>query len=297
MAIILDGDDLLNQLSSGKLSRDVLAKLLTSGGAVAEETIYVHKEARVAGAIPTTPITGWAYSLFQYDGCPLGAGATPAGWANPDNTTAGGFMQANASGGRTKYSVFKGNSQQSGTLVLYDRLAHCGNLDGVTLTAQNVNGGLLGGITRYTNGVGVQAWLEIYNNLGTTLTTITANYTDGANAAQVTPAVNIGGTGSTVFAAASQMMPLSAAVGSSGVKGVTSVTLAASTGSPGQFGVTLLVPLAYLCFSAPQQCGFVQSFINGPLIQPASGACLSMMWIPSGNAIGTFDVELLSVEA
>ena len=63
---------------------------------------------------------------------------------------------------------------QPGILVLYDRLLHIGGLNATTTAAQTVGGSL----SRYTGGAGNQIWVEIYTQIGTTATTITANYTN-----------------------------------------------------------------------------------------------------------------------
>lgn len=295
MTAINDANDLLGLLSSGALSLDILSNLLTDGGAVASEMIYCHKAGTIAGVTPGSIVAQQPYSLWTVDGCPMSGGAVPTSWANPTNTTVGGLMQANPGGIRNKWIVSAvGNAMTGGMLVVYDRLGHMGGMSGTTITAQNVNGGSLGGITRYTSGAGNQLWLEIYTTIGATTTTVTVNYQDGTGTTQTSQATPFGGTQNDQ---APQMIPISLAGGSAGVQGATSVTVLASTGTAGNFGVTIIHPLLYIPIAAPASAAYLTSFLNGPLPNPQTNACLAMMYIPCTNQFSSFDLFLTSVEA
>jgi hypothetical protein len=116
-------------------------------------------------------------------------------------------------------------------------------LSGTVTTAQTTNLPTAA-LTRYTSGVGVMASLEITTAVGTTATTATVSYTNSAGVAgRTSPAVTFGGTNDRQ-ASQVQLVPLQA--GDVGVRSVESVTLAASTGTAGAFGVTLFRPLAAL---------------------------------------------------
>jgi hypothetical protein len=158
-----------------------------------------------------------------------------------DRTTTGAVGQQNGGAGRLS-AFFKdlnwgSNAFDGGVIIVADRLLHVGGLSGTVTTAQTVGGAL----TRYTDGVGVLACYEVYTQIGTTGTTITASYTDqDGNAGQTTIAQPFGGTG---FREASLLLPFHLASGDSGVRAVASCTVLATTATAGSFGVTLFKPL------------------------------------------------------
>lgn len=253
---------------------------LTGGNSGTPENIWFHKVARHAGAAVTAvPIAGRPYSLWRYDGQP-GPGAAPTTWANPDNTTTGGLQQADPGGGRQKWLMqFFANGLVAGTLVLYDRLGHNGNLDGTQTAAQTFTGS----ITRYTDGVGNIMWYEIYGNtttiLGVTGTTMTVQYDAPEGNNQTSPAVVIGGTG---FREGNQARMIPLVSGHTGVIAVDNVDLVATTGTAGAFGITIAHPLAQAPISAAGVGGW-RDFITGapgvPEILP--DACLGLLWYPA----------------
>lgn len=261
---------------------------ITGGNSGSPEGIFVHKESRVGGAAAATPIAGRAISLWEYEGNPS-HGAPPTTVAAPDNTTTGGILQTAPGGGRTKYlsSAFA-SSTAAGVIMLYDRLLHIGNLDGTNTGAQTVGGSL----TRNTTGKGNQIWAEIYTQIGASSTTITANYTDqDNNAGQTTQAVAIGNTG---LREAQRMIPLSLAAGDSGVRAVASVTLAATTGTAGNFGIVVLRPIAYFGISLVS-VGAMRSFLDAGA-PDVSTACIGALFIPNGTTAPVFDYFASMVE-
>ena len=201
----------------------------TGGNSGTPETIFFYRDSRVDAAAAVATVAGRVTSLWQYEGTPSG-GAAPTTVAIPDNATIGGLLQADPGGGRQKWLLgITGSAGVSGTIILYDRLLHIGNLSGTVTTAQTV-GGSLG---RYTDGIGNQIWIEVYTQIGATSTTITASYTDqDGNSGSTTTATAIGNTG---LREAQRIIPLPLASGDSGVRAVASVTLAATTGTAGGF--------------------------------------------------------------
>jgi hypothetical protein len=180
----------------------------------------------------------------------------------------------------------------SGTLILYDRLLHIGGLSGTVITAQTVGGTL----TRNTLGAGNQIWVEIYTQIGTTATTITANYTDqDGNTAQTTTATAIGGTG---LREAQRIIPLPLASGDSGVRAVASVTVLATTGTAGSFGVSIVRPIAVIPLGL-LGAGAVRDFIAGlPSIpEIATDACLSLAWLANSTGAPQVYGSLHMIEA
>ena len=261
-----------------------LVNLSTGGGAGAPENIFFHKVARIGGAAATAPIAGRAASLWTYDGFP-GPGAAPGSstWANCDNTTAGGLKQTDPGGGRSKYLIQAwATGLVGGTIILYDRLGHNGALSGTTTTAQTFTGTP----SRYTDGVGNIAWIEIYSTIGTTSTTVTMSYTDVGDSipgGTISPAVAIGNTG---FREVTRCIMLPLAAGDTGIKSIANVDLLASTVTAGAFGVTLGHPLAYLAIGGPGGVGW-RDFTTGlpGIPEIMTDACLSLLWIPTTTTV------------
>jgi hypothetical protein len=127
--------------------------------------------------------------------------------------------------------------------------------------------------------VGNFVMAEIYTIIGTTGTTITMDYTDNdGNSGQTSTAVVIGGTG---FREVTRAIYLPLASGDTGVQAVASVDLVASTGTAGNFGVTIGHPLAYIGVGTAGAPGW-RDFVTGLPGIPTIGddACLSLLWIP-----------------
>lgn len=189
-------------------------------------------------------------SLWRATGQP-GQGAIPTVVATCNNTTVGtiGFNQQTLPS--TSYGAYleiaTGNAAM--TMELHDRLANMGGLNGTLTTAQSVNldlNTLLAtdnidtrkGDANYSD---VQWWLEWYTATGVTAVTATivVTYNDGTT----------GNLSVLSFAAtrpASHMIPLNSLIPSaqSGkfIRGIVSVTLSATTGTAGNFGVTVTRP-------------------------------------------------------
>ena len=196
-------------------------------------------------------------SLWRATGQP-GQGAIPTVVATCKNTTVGtiGFNQQTSP--ITSYGAYleiaTGNAAM--TMELHDRLANMGGLNGTLTTAQSVNldlSTLLStdninvrkGDDNYSD---VQWWLEWYTATGATAVTATiaVTYNDGTTGNLV--AISLAGN-----RPAAHMIPLNSLIPSaqSGkyIRGIISVTLSATSGTAGNFGVTATRPRMTL--SAP----------------------------------------------
>lgn len=264
---------------------------LSGGNSGNPEPLMMHREARVAGAAAVIPIAGQPQSLWEFEGSPSHGAVPGTTVAYPDNTTVGGWRQTDPGGGRQKWgSAVGGNSVAQGTLVLYDRLAHISGLSGTVTTAQAVSASA---ITRYTNGLGNFIAFEIYTQVGATGTTIVADYTDDAgNAGQTSTAVPFGATNNRE---AQRFARLSLAAGDQGVRAVNTVTLAATTGIAGNFGIVVGHELARLNITNPQG-GDVRSFLNGSFIDVLTDACLAWYFVPSTTGVSGWDMTLATAE-
>lgn len=269
---------------------DIAAQLTTSGRA---EHLFSFIDSRVGASAAVATVAARFTSLWQYNKTTGGGGAAPGAVAAPDNTTTGGLLQTDPSGGREKWllgmnATILGNS---GTLILYDRLLHISGLSGTSTSAQTVSGSL----TRNTGGFGNQIWVEIYTQIGTTATTITASYTNqSGTSGRTTKATSIGGTG---LREAQRMIPLPLQDGDTGVQAVASVTLAASTTTAGDFGVVVARPLLVLPIS-PVSTGSTRDCIAGfPSINEIdTDACLALSFLANSTAAPQVYVQLSTVE-
>lgn len=278
MAAIADLSDLLNRA--------------TGGNSGTPEPIFFFKDARVDSAAAVATVAGRYTSLWMYEGSPSG-GPAPTTVAIPDNTTDGGLKQTDPGGGRTKWLVGGWIACNTpGTFILYDRLLHIGGLSGTVTTAQTVGGTL----TRNTGGVGNQIWVEIYTQIGTTATTITASYTDqDSNTGQTSTATAIGGTG---LREAQRIIPLPLAQGDYGVEACASVTLAGTSGTAGNFGVSIVRPL----LSIPCPAAGVGNIADLIAARPGpiaidTDACLALAFIANTTTVPFTVGSLNFVEA
>lgn len=267
-----------------------LVGLSTGASSGTPENLFWHKEGRVAGAVAAAPIIGRYTTLWEYEGNPS-HGVPPTTVAAPTNATAGAWKQTNPGGGRQKWNpMVIGVANSIGTLYLYDRLLHIGNLSGIVTTAQTVGGAL----TRNTGGIGNEIWAEVYGQIGATTTSITASYTNGGGTAgQITQPVVFGNTG---FREAQRMIPLSLAAGDNGVQAVASTTVLATTGTAGNFGIVVLRRLAAVSV-ASGGFGAIRTFVDGPMNELLTNACLTWIWFPQSTTVPTFDFQMFNVEA
>lgn len=204
------------------------------------------------------------------------AGTAPGAAAVPSMTIAGAIGQVNPSGILRLVRVSESASSYNGAWILADRLSHQSGLSGTATGAQNTNLPTAA-LTRYTSGVGVMAMLEIYTAIGTSGATVTISYTDQDNNSGITSEATPFGI--TNFSAARRAVIMPLAAGDTGVRAVGSVTLSGSTGTAGDFGVTLFKPLAIIPhFMVKQQCeGNNLLNLCGLIPKIETDACLFMM--------------------
>ena len=258
------------------------------------EYVALAKDPRLKMGISKSGGSGIAGRMFS---CwPLGGGdngAAPTTAVVPTKDTAG--AQPNFSNSSFEQFLTRARPTETNRNghILCDRLSHQGGLSGTTTGEQTTNLPTAT-LTRYTDGVGVMIGIEIYTVIGTTSTNVVARYTNQAGTgSRTTQAVSIGNTG---FREGNRLILLPLQDGDYGVQSVEGVTLAASTGTAGNFGVTLfrpLFPLGY-CDAAipyvldgPLGCGMLPKVVND--------ACL--FWIVTANSASTFGPLLGTLHA
>lgn len=189
-------------------------------------------------------------SLWRATGQP-GQGAIPGAAAVCNNALTGAMNFTQQTAPATSYGGYMeaatGNAAM--TIEIHDRLMHMGGLSGIVTTAQPVNLDLAANlaIDNLADRIGdanysdVQWWLEWYTATGSSAVTATiaVTYNDGTTG-NLTP-VSLAATRPAGF-----KLPLNsyipAAASGKYIRDVDSVTLSATTGTAGNFGVTATRP-------------------------------------------------------
>jgi hypothetical protein len=182
---------------------------------------------------------GQIFSLWRATGTP-GQGAIPSTAAICTSSLTGAMGFANQTAPATGYyawqTITTGNATTN--IEVHDRLAHMGGLSGIVTTAQGALSlaGLSADRLGDTNYSDVQWWLEWYTDTGATGVTATVGITYNDDTTG-TVAVALAAT-----TRAGRLMPVVSPTAGKFIKAVTSVTLSATTGTAGSFGITATRP-------------------------------------------------------
>jgi hypothetical protein len=177
------------------------------------------------------------------------------------------------------------NRRMQLAMVLCDILSVQGGLSGTVTTEQTTNLPTAA-LTRHTSGAGVMIGLHIHTAVGSTGTTASVRYTDAANGASRTTKDVVFGSSTANVAGQVIICPLQD--GDKAPVSVEGVTLAATTGTAGAFGVVLFKPLAFLneVGGTNSQREPYKNFLEAASsASPGTDACLVPMFFP--NAGGT----------
>ena len=236
---------------------------------------------------------GQYHSLWRATGQP-GQGAIPAAAANCNQSTTGCLTFNQQTAPATSYLAYleAASSNSAMTLEVHDRLRHMGGLNGTLTTAQTVGLDFNGvtadnmaeriGDANYSD---IQWWLEWYADTGPTVTTagVAVTYSDGTTG-------NLTGVSLAATRRASFMQSLNglipAAAAGKFIRAVNTVTLSATTGAAGNFGVTatrlrgtLFMPIANAKFSA--------DWASLPINTIPNSACPFIVVMPGTTNTGT----------
>jgi hypothetical protein len=229
---------------------------------------------------------GQFFSLWTAAGIP-GAGAAPGAAAVPTNATVGAFGFTNQTAPVTSYlawlAVQFGNSVSN--LEIHDRLAAMSGLSGTVTTAQGAlslvttdPGADRRGDANYSD---VQWWLEIYTALGATGVNATVNVTyDDASTGNLA-AIALGAT-----PRQGRLYPLVSAVAGRFIRAVNSVTLSATTGTAGNFGITATRPRTSISAPLLNKTEMFDWALLG-LPEVPNNSCLQMIMLCSTTTTGT----------
>lgn len=208
---------------------DIIAALAACG------TVGVNQDLYKASI---TTVSGFDYSGWTCAGNPA-AGAAPTTWATPTNATTGALNRKHTNGLSTQtlriLAAQLRPSVGNQPYIFRDRLGHMGGLSGTSTSAQTVNGSLTTPADDgrcSADGSDVEWWLEWYTATGSTAVNATVAVTYSNDS-----------TGNIVVAIpascpAFRRYRITPASGNLYIKAITSVTLSATTGTAGNFGVT-----------------------------------------------------------
>ena len=226
-------------------------------------------------------VAGQLHSLWT--ATPL-SGATPSVPEVLSNVTAGALPFINSLDAQRIAQVEVSSSSRN-MVIICDRLSHQGGLSG-TVVGEQLTNLPTAPLTRYTAGIGVMAALEIFAAIGSSVTTVSVNYTNHLGVSgQVTPRTLIGGT---EYREAARFIMLSLADNDTGVRSVETVALTAITGITGNFGVTLFRPLFACPVITAGQPILFDSVLGmcGNMPQVLNNACLFALVVSTTTVSG-----------
>jgi hypothetical protein len=228
-------------------------------------------------------VAGRMFSMWTAAGNP-GAGVAPGAAAVANSSTPGAFPLDAIAGSEERWlAALSVGSGAAALWQLLDRLVHSSGLNATLNTAQTVNTPAL---TRAVSGAGVLGFIEVYTPLGATAVTATVSYTNHQGTAG-----RVGTASIAASAAAGSLFPIAMQAGDFGIRSIQSVTLSATTGTAGNFGVTLAKPLSTIgnLLANTSQDRDAFSLV---LAQIEADACLMLAFLAtttsSGLVLGTY---------
>lgn len=235
---------------------------------------------------------GQFHSLWRATGQP-GQAAIPTTAATCDNTLLGALQFTQQTSPATSYlGLLEGLSVNAGTtLEIHDRLMHMGGLSGTVTTAQgaldlhaNIASDNLTARIGDSNYSDVTWWLEWYTDTGATgvNATVAVTYNNGSSGNLT--AVALGATRRASF-----MQPLNGLIpaASAGlyIRDVDSVTLSATTGTAGNFGITATRYRAAM-YKPVANARFTQNWADLGLPEIPNESCLFAVQLASTTTTG-----------
>lgn len=229
-----------------------------------------------------TATNGAMSSLWTAGGNPAaGAAQGSNDGAVCDKSTTGAFSRlVNAGVGRNHVLLWEGFGPNVSAVVLYDRLwhssGHSGTVTGPTAFTQPA-------LTRYTDGVGVEAWLDVYTAIGSTSRVATISYTH--------PTLGSGksATANTIVSQAAGQCVRFTGPETDAITSIQSVGLSATTGTAGNYGLTLRKQIAVVTAAT----GNVKDAIRAALREVKADACLEILVLATTTTTGAVQGNLV----
>lgn len=199
---------------------------------------------------------------------------------------AAGYPTIAAGGGGTTLYLARADANSStnaGTLFIYDRIYAVSGFSGTVTTAQTITGPPSLPSARAPNsGEGLEIWLESYTAIGASASNVTVQYTNSAGTAGR-------GTVSEAITASfpiNKLQRLRYQDGDIGVQSIQSLTLSATTGTAGNFGLVLLKRKATIPIqSTASQVSTMMDF--AALGLPTLEADSALMFVEQTNSTST----------
>ena len=252
---------------------------LVNGMGNAAQNLTINK-ASIANATIGVP-----FSLFRASGTPAQA-AIPGAAAICSKALLGAFPFNNPTGGNGSYLcrgyLLPGTANNE--IQFHDRLAHMGGLNGTLTTPQTVNVDASDSALNTRRGDSgyrdVQWWLEWYTDTGATAANATVTYTNAAGTSGRTIVIALAATRRAAFLA-----PIIGA-GGEAIRSVQSVTLSATTGTAGSFGVTATRYLTGMTLGLAN-ISITWDWNALALANVPDDACIAMIQYPGATTTGT----------
>ena len=237
---------------------------------------------------------GQFHSLWRATGQP-GQAAIPGAAARCTNALTGALQFAQQTDPAKSYlAILEGLcSNNATTMEIHDRLMHMGGLVGNVATAQIANVDLDANLAsdNLADRIGdanysdVTWWLEWYMDTGSTAVTATVNvtYNDGSSG-------NLTASSLAATRRASLMIPLNGLIPSADsgkyIRDVNTVTLSATTGTAGSFGVTATRYRAAL-YQPVANARFTADWASLGIPTIPNSSCLMVIQIAGTTSTGT----------
>lgn len=247
----------------------------------------------------SSQIAGSWSSTWRSNGVPA-QGAVPTTAAVCDRTLLGALAFQNPAGGLKSYLALSTiHAANVGTFLLVDRLAHMGGMSGTLNTAQTCNVDVSGsgsnmvariGASDYSN---VEWFLEWYTATGATPVTATVSYTREDGTTGRTGTLPEGSIAAST--GASRLMRIAPVAGET-IKSIQTVTLSATTGTAGNFGVTAYRRLGLLAVTAVTNTPYAFDWQSTGLPEIPDDACLQVLCTTNTTSTGILNASLLLVQ-
>ena len=219
--------------------------------------------------------------------------------ATPAAASSGGTLHTHDDAGFPKLPAPSGvrylagvdiTALNTGTIFVYDRVWSCSGFSGTMAGAQAVTG--FPALTRPdVNGTGLELWVECYTATGPSPSNITVQYTNTAG----TSGRNTISVSHPTPMPAGRMYNVNLQSGDAGVKSIESVTLSASTGTAGNFGVSLMRRLAVIPISVVSVTNSMDfASVKMPVVQ--ENAAINLVHLATGGTIGNILGNLVFIE-
>lgn len=253
----------------------------------------------VSKASLSSAVAGHEMSLWRATGIPA-QGAIPTAAAVCSNALLGSMPLASRTGTEERVLSWLAISLATlyHTIVIEDRLAHMGGLNGTLTTPQTVGIDISVATNNLPNRVGaadfseVKWYLEWYAATGATVATPTAQVTYTDNTTDNCNIWVLGATALPATVGASrryQIIPNNGKI----IKSMQSLTLSASTATAGNFGVTAVKQMTKNTQTYPVNVQHILGWdlMNAPMI--ADQACLQLAMIAATTTTGAVGGDIV----